>query len=174
MKVQIENAVLRGMNQDWVPQRVASVFSDGKEYLIQVPARAKGDALDWVEQFEVRELSESRQGHNPVDERCAVSIVKEVKEQLETNKLSSEIWSSGHNDASYYAGQICQKGHVQSSDGKHEVRKGEHCRQCGNPIIDACPHCEAPIRGQDILVAPRVCTAIILPQMWPPLSMDGG
>jgi hypothetical protein len=74
MKVQIENAVLRGMNQDWVPQRVASVFSDGKEYLIQVPARAKGDALDWVEQFEVRELSESRQGHNPVDERCAVSI----------------------------------------------------------------------------------------------------
>ncbi len=150
LKIQIENPVLRGLNQDWVPQRVASVYSDGEEYHVYVPGRAKGDALEWVEQFEVRQLSESRQGHNPVDEQRSVSIIKQVKEQLEKRKLSSEIWSWGNDDASFYSGQICLKGHVQSSAGKHEVSKGEHCPQCGNPIIAACPHCEAPIRGQDI------------------------
>jgi len=124
VKIQIENPLLRGLNQDWVPQRVASVFFDGKEYLIQAPARAKGDALDWVEQFEVRELGESKQGHNPVDEQRSANIVKQVKEQLEKHKLGSEIWSWGNDDASYYAGQVCLKGHIQSSDGKHEVAKG--------------------------------------------------
>jgi hypothetical protein len=171
MKVQIENPLLRGLNQDWVLQRVASVYSDGEEYHVYAPARAKGDALEWLEQFVVCQLSESGQGENNVSAQAQKLIVQQVKEQLEKHKLSSEIWSWGNDDARFYAGQICLKGHVQSSDGKNPVGKGEHCQQCGNPIIAACPNCDAPIRGQDVwlhheYVRPSFCYKCSRPYPW--------
>src|SRR5258708_40214067 len=118
MKIQIENPVLRGQSQDWVFQRVASVYSNGEGYHVYAPARAKGDALEWVEQFAVRQVSESGQGENNVDDRTYKIIVQQVKERLEKHKLSSDIWTWGNDNARFYSGQICQKGHVQSSDGK--------------------------------------------------------
>jgi len=143
--------VLLGSQQDWILQRVASVYSpNGEGYHVYAPARAKGDALEWVEQFVVRELSETGQGENDVTDGRKASIINQVKERLEKSKLTSDIWTWGNNDARYYSGQICLRGHVQSSDGKNPVEKGEYCQQCGDAVINACPRCEAPIRGQDL------------------------
>lgn len=150
MKVQIENAMLRGLPHDWVLQRIASLYSNGVEYHVYAPARAKGDALEWVEQFVVRQLSESGQGENNVDDRTYKMVVQQVQEHLERHRLSSDIWTLGNDSARFYPGQICLKGHVQSSDGKNPVAKGEHCQQCGSAIIVSCPHCDAPIRGRDL------------------------
>jgi hypothetical protein len=150
MKIQIENPMLRGQSQDWILQRVASVYSNGEGYHIYAPARAKGDALEWVEQFAVRQLSESGQGENNVDDRTSKIIVQQVKEHLEKHRLNSDIWTWGNDNARFYPGQICQKGHVQSADGKNAVSKGEHCQQCGGAVIVSCPHCDAPVRGRDL------------------------
>ena len=110
VKIQIENLLLRGLPHDWVPQRVAPVYSDGKGSHVYAPARAKGDALDWVEQFEVRQISESGQSENDVEEQCKAAIVKQVKEHLEQQRLSAEIWNGGNDGARYYAGLICLRG----------------------------------------------------------------
>ena len=171
MKVQIENPVLRGQSQDWVHQRVASVYEGALCYHVYAPARATGDALRWVDNFIVRIQSESGQGENNVSAQATELIVQQVKEQLEKHKLSSDIWTWGNDDARFYAGQICRKGHVQSSDGKNPVQDGEHCQQCGNAIITACPHCEAPIRGQDLwlnheYVRPSFCYKCARPYPW--------
>jgi hypothetical protein len=90
---------------------------------------------------------------------------------LEKNTLRSEIYSPGNENARYYAGQICLQGHVQSSDGKYPVEVGEHCKQCGNKVIDACSSCEAPIRGQDLYLAfpyvrPSFCHKCGRPYPW--------
>jgi hypothetical protein len=171
MKIQIANPVLRGHSQDWLLQRVASFYSNGEEYHVYAPARAKGDALDWVEHFVVRQLSESGQGENNVDGRSSKIIVQQVKEHLEKHKLSSDIWTLGNDNARFYSGQICQKGHVQSSDGKNPVAKGEHCQQCGSAVIVSCPHCAAPIRGQDLYLTleykrPSFCYKCARPYPW--------
>lgn len=171
MKIQIANPVLHGQSQDWILQRVASAYSDGKGYNVYAPARAKGDALEWVEQFLVHQLSESGQGEIKVDDRTYKLIVEQVKEQLERHKLSSDIWTWDNDTARFYSGQICLKGHVQSSDGKNPVAKGEHCQQCGSAIIVSCSHCEAPIRGQDLYLTaeymrPSFCYKCARPYPW--------
>jgi hypothetical protein len=78
MKVQIENPVLRGQSQDWVHQRVASVYEG-----------AVG------ENFIVRIQSESGQGENNVSAQAATLIIQQVKEQLEKQKLSSDSRRTG-------------------------------------------------------------------------------
>jgi hypothetical protein len=171
-KIQIQNAVLRGLPQDWLFQRVASLYSsDGEAYYVYAPARAKGDALEWVEQFVVRQVSESGQGENDVTDGRKVFIINQVKVQLEKSKLSSDIWTSENNDAHYYSGQICLRGHVRSADGKSPVVKREYCQQCGDAVINDCPSCEAPIRGQDLYLnhkylRPSFCYQCGRPYPW--------
>jgi hypothetical protein len=63
-----------------------------------------------VEQFEVRQISESGQSENDVEEQCKAAIVKQVKEHLEQQRLSAEIWNGGNDGARYYAGLICLRG----------------------------------------------------------------
>jgi hypothetical protein len=171
MKVQIHSAVLRGQSQDWVHQRVASVYEGELCYHIYAPARATGDASGWVDNFIVRIQAENGQGENDVSAQVQKLIVQHVKEQLENHKLSSDIWAFGNDSARFYSGQICRKGHIQSSDGKSPVAKGEHCQQCGNAVITACQHCEAPIRGQDLWLSqdylrPSFCYKCARPYPW--------
>jgi hypothetical protein len=49
-------------------------------------------------------------------------------------------------DGRFYAAQICLRGHVQNANG-NDFERGEHCTKCGEPFIDACPHCKVAIRG---------------------------
>jgi hypothetical protein len=177
MKVQIENPVLRGQSQDWVHQRVASVYEGALCYHVYAPARATGDALRWVDNFIVRIQSEGGQGENDVSGQAAKLIIQLVKDQLEKQQRSSDIWTWGNDNARFHAGHICRKGHVHSTDGKNPLAEGEHCQLCGNAVITACPCCEAPIRGQDLwlkheYVRPSFCYKCGRPYPWQEERLD--
>ncbi len=45
----------------------------------------------------------------------------------------------------YYTAQICENGHVISSVGDSSDL---FCEECGSKIINSCPSCNSPIRGQ--------------------------
>ncbi len=149
-KVVIENAVLRGSPQAQFLQRVATVYVNGEEYRVLAPPKATGDALEWLEHLSVRQPStHSFNSEIPVMDARSSQVIQLVAEELERHKLRSDIWTWENQDGTYYPAHICLRGHVKSSDGKVDVEPGEHCQQCGDPIIDACPRCKAPIRGQD-------------------------
>lgn len=173
IKILVENAILRGSPQEGFLQRVATVYVDGEEYRVLAPPMATGDSLEWIEHFSVRQPSKEHFGSEILiaDERSA-SVVHQVAQELERRKLDADIWKWGeHPDARYYAAQICLRGHVQSADGKTEFKRGEHCPQCGEACIDACPQCKAPIRGQDLYPAsdyarPSFCYKCGRPYPW--------
>jgi hypothetical protein len=145
-KIVIENAVLRGSRQEQFLQRVATVYADQTEYRVSAPAKATGNALEWVKHFVVRQPSDSGMGENPVEDGRYASIVQQVVEELEKHDLESDIWRDMNSSGRYCAAQICLRGHVHSIDGT-PYKPGERCPQCGEPCIDRCPSCKAPIRG---------------------------
>jgi hypothetical protein len=156
VKVVIENAILRG-SQDRSVQIVARVYPDGgEEFRVIAPENATGDVLDWIPQLHVRTLSkELFGGEEIVTDGRSHSVIQKVAEELQRRKLDADIWKWGeHPDARYCAAQICLRGHVQSSDGKNDFERGEHCPQCGDACIDTCQHCKAPIRGSGVYESP--------------------
>ncbi len=175
LKVVLENAILRGSPQEQFLQRVATVYLDsGEEYRVYAPPKATGDALEWMDHFSVHQPAEEGFGGAEVSVtgEHEHSIIHQVIETLERRKLDADIWKWGeHSDARYYAAQICLRGHVQSSDGKTDFKRGEHCPQCGDACIDACQQCKAPIRGQDLYltsgyVRPSFCYKCGRPYPW--------
>jgi predicted nucleotide-binding protein len=90
MKVQIEESVLQGEPQDWLIQRVANVYEGDVCYRVYAPAKAKGDALQWVDYFTVRTISVDAQGEINVRAPLAKLVVQQVKEHLEKQKLCTE------------------------------------------------------------------------------------
>ena len=46
VKVVIKQSVLRGLEY---PEKIATVYINGKEFRVYAPPEAKGDALDWLE-----------------------------------------------------------------------------------------------------------------------------
>jgi hypothetical protein len=134
VKVVIENAVLRGSQQEQLWQKVATVYLDGgEEFNIVAPSKATGDALGWLKQFQVR--SPTAQGYNPVTDARGHSIIQHVEAELQKRRLDSEIWRSGTNpDGRYVAVQICLRGHVLNVNGT-DFERGEHCSKAvsGNP-----------------------------------------
>jgi hypothetical protein len=173
VKVVIENAILRG-SRDGSVQIVARVYPDGgEEFRVIAPEKATGDALDWLPQLHVRTLSKELFGSEEIiTDGRSHSIIHQVVEELERRKLDADIWKWGeHPDARYYAAQICLRGHAQSSDGKTDFKRGEHCPQCGDACIDSCQQCKAPIRGQDLhltsdYVRPSFCYKCGRPYPW--------
>ena len=148
-KVVIENAVLRGSQQEQFWQKVATVYLDGgEEFNVVAPPKAIGDALEWLKQFQVRSLT--AHGYNPVTDGRSHSIIQQAQAELEKRKFDSEIWRSGTNpDGRYVAAQICLRGHVLNVNGT-DFERGEHCPKCGEASIDACQHCKVAIRGGEI------------------------
>ena len=60
LKVVIENAVLKGSQDDSMLQRVATVYPEGGgEFRVLAPPKATGDALDWLKQWQVRQPDRS-------------------------------------------------------------------------------------------------------------------
>jgi hypothetical protein len=152
-KVVIENAVLRGSQQEQFWQKVAAVYLDGgEEFNVVAPPKATGDALEWLKQFQVR--SPTAHGYNPVTDGRDHSIIQQVQAELEKRKLDSEIYRMGTNpDGNYVAAQICLRGHVLNVSGM-DFERGEHCPKCGEIGIDACQHCKVAIRGGQIYASP--------------------
>lgn len=48
----------------------------------------------------------------------------------------------------FYNAYICLNGHVSSS--YKEKANETYCKHCGEAIINTCPHCNSPIRGDEI------------------------
>jgi hypothetical protein len=84
-KVVLEKTALHGSSQTEVLQRVATVYVDGKEYCVSAPPGAKGDALDWVPHFTVRQLDDFN-SEVEVHGALGVLALKAVKEELEKRK----------------------------------------------------------------------------------------
>jgi len=144
-KVVIKQTILKGSSDPDLLQRVALVYIRGKEYRVSAPPEAKGDALEWVKHWQVRELIDinSEIDAEPV---LRVFATKLVLGELERLKGDAARNSGLHPDKEHCAAQICMSGHVQHCDGMHFVAK-EYCRQCGALCIDQCQHCTEPIRG---------------------------
>ena len=48
----------------------------------------------------------------------------------------------------YQNAQICKNGHIRNAHSNAHPEKDEQfCSMCGEQVIQACPHCNAPIRG---------------------------
>lgn len=148
-KVVIEQAVLRGSQQEQFSQRVATVYVDGgEEFHVMAPSKATGDALEWVEHFSVRQPT--THGYNPVTDGRSASIIQKVVDELKRRKLDADIWRSGTNpDGRFVAAQICLRGHILNVNGT-DFERGEHCSQCGESCIDSCQHCKVAIRGGEV------------------------
>ena len=48
----------------------------------------------------------------------------------------------------YRTAAVCQLGHVATSDVEIDPGlPGKYCKECGEPILQACPACQSRIRG---------------------------
>jgi hypothetical protein len=146
IKVVIQNAVLRGSHDDRLLQRVATTYFDGREYRVFAPSKATGNPVEWIEHLQVRQQSEDGQGENIITDGRKNVIISKVMEELEKHDLDADIWRNVNSSGRYCAAQICLRGHVHSIDGA-DYKQDERCPQCGEPCIDRCPTCKAPIRG---------------------------
>jgi hypothetical protein len=146
-RVVIVSPNLRGSGDERFPQKVATVYLDREEFNVVVPAKAKGEALELLTQFEVYQLSPDRT-HLVTDGRSG-SIIEKVQEELQKRRFAGILRSGGNPDRRYVAAQICLSGHVLDAEGT-DVERGQHCPKCGEASIDACQHCNGIIRGGNI------------------------
>jgi hypothetical protein len=74
-KVVIKESVLKGSPHPDLLQRVAVVYIRGKEYRVSAPPEAKGDALDWVKHWAVREsASDFFVGESETEGAVSISV----------------------------------------------------------------------------------------------------
>ncbi|MGD0124802.1 MAG: toll/interleukin-1 receptor domain-containing protein [Terriglobia bacterium] len=85
VKIVLQHRILQGANQSGVPQRVATVYINGKEHRVYAPSEAKGDALDWLPHFTVRQLVDFN-SEEEVHGSLRVLALKVVKEELASEK----------------------------------------------------------------------------------------
>lgn len=82
IKVLIERRILRASGDDDL-QKVATVYVDGDEYRVLAPAKAVGDATDWVPHFRVHRSSPDGFGSDiEVQGALGILVIREVQERL--------------------------------------------------------------------------------------------
>jgi hypothetical protein len=169
-KIVLKQRVLYGSNHPELLQRVATVYIDGKEYRVSAPPEAKGDALDWVQHFTVRQLVDVN-AEVEIHDAVGVLALRVVKEELEKQRRDASRAQGMHPDGRHCDAQICLKGHVQHCDGTPFDAR-DHCTKCGAPCIDECPRCREPIRGVQkygparAYFRPRFCHGCGHPYPW--------
>jgi hypothetical protein len=170
--VVIKARVLHGSQHPQYLQPVAVVYIRGKAYRVSAPPEAKGDALDWVKHWSVREsATEFFQGESESEGAVRVLVIRLAQEELRKEKVLEPGNTGKHPDTEHCAAQICTAGHVRHCDG-HTFKEGEYCKECGSSCIDACPHCGEPIHGTVIYQAasdyqrPSFCHACGRPYPW--------
>jgi hypothetical protein len=170
IKVVLKQAVLRGSAHPELLQRVATVYINGKEYRVSAPPEAKGNALDWVPHFAVRQLEDFGSEIEIRDAFGALSL-KVVKEELEKQKRDANRAQGVNPDGLHCDAQICLNGHVLHCDGT-PFDSNAHCTRCGASCIDGCTHCKEPIRGVELYMPaagysrPRYCHGCGQPYPW--------
>lgn len=90
IKVVLKQIVLSGSRQPNLLQRIAVVYINGSEYRVLAPPEAKGDALDWVPHFSVRQLVDIN-SEVEIHDASGVLVVKAVKEELERLRQLSAV-----------------------------------------------------------------------------------
>jgi hypothetical protein len=144
-KVVIKQAVLKGSPDPNFLQRVALVYIKGEEYRVSAPPEGTGSALDWINHWSVRQLTEVN-SETIIEGALRVLAIKLVQEELERQKSDEPGKTGMHPDGEHCAAQICTSGHVHHCDGETFKAK-EFCKECGASCIDACTYCKVPIRG---------------------------
>jgi hypothetical protein len=173
-KVTLQDRALSPTEQDWIWQRVATVYVPNRrdEYRVYAPAKASGDALEWVDHFVVREVRSG--GEYDVMDGYRDMVIKAVKAELERTE-GFETRPLG--DGVHYVAHICSQGHVLSA-GRLVFPPGEHCSRCGSAIIQTCQDCKTPIRGIHLQAAihtyqrPSFCHKCGRPYPWMKDTMD--
>lgn len=93
----LKQRVLHGSSQPELLQRVATVYINGREYRVSAPPEARGDALDWVPHFRVRQLVDLNSEVEIQDDVGALAL-KVVKEELENQKRDARRAQEMHPD----------------------------------------------------------------------------
>jgi hypothetical protein len=89
-------------------QRVATVYIDGGEYRVLAPPGAKGNALEWVAHFSIRDTSEIEVN----DTALGILALKFVEEELGRQKRDGNRAVGMNPDGIHCDAQICRNGHV--------------------------------------------------------------
>ncbi len=87
-KIVIENRVLAGLSDDRSFQRIATVYVGTEEYRVYVPAKARGNSLDWLDTSRVHMPTD--RGENVANDGDSRTIINLVKEKLQALKSESE------------------------------------------------------------------------------------
>jgi hypothetical protein len=146
-KVVIKQSMLNGSPDPHFLQRVAVVYIRGKEYRVSAPPEAKGNALDWIRHWAVREsATDFFQGESESEGAVRILVMKLVGEELRKHKALEPGRTGKHPDGDHCAAQICMTGHVRHCDG-NTFNPEEYCSECGTRCIDTCLNCGEPIRG---------------------------
>jgi len=145
VKVVLKQTFLRGANHPEFLQRVAIVYMNGREYRVSAPPQAKGDALEWVQHWTVRQ-PDGFGSEVEIDDMCGFLARRVVKEALEQQKREETRTQGKHPDELHCDAQICLNGHVQHCDGMPFDSKA-HCTKCGAACIDECKIRKEPLRG---------------------------
>src|SRR6516164_8047458 len=89
VKVLLKQTVLNGSSDSQFLQWVATVYINGSEYRVSAPPEAKGEALDWLPHFSVRQLADFN-SEVQVQGALGVFVLRAVKKELETRKHERE------------------------------------------------------------------------------------
>ena len=151
-------------------QLVAVVYALGDELTVVAPSQATGEALDWLDQCEVRQLVEGGGETILVDVRAGWAMAA-VKTELQQQKKKRSRTPGKHPDGLHCDALICKTGHVQSCDGT-PFDPMHHCTLCGAVCQDECRNCLEPIRGAWLYTPassyklPRFCHGCGQPYPW--------
>jgi hypothetical protein len=167
-KVVVKHTVLPGSNSD-LPQTVATVYVDGREYVISAPSKAQGDALDWLPHFKVTRVEGFNLTQTDFD-AFGLLALKSVREELERIQRDKGRVAGLNPDGVHCDAQICLNGHVRHCNGEPFDSKA-HCTRCGAACIDECLYCREPIHGVRMYskvyyICPKFCHRCGKPYPW--------
>ncbi|HXJ91564.1 MAG TPA: DUF2321 domain-containing protein [Terriglobia bacterium] len=138
----LKQKILHGSSQPELLQSVATVYIDGKEYRVYAPPDAKGDTLDWVPHFTVRQFTDFN-SEAEIHDALGVLAVRVVKEKLEKQERDAN-----RKPRPEHVAQICRNGHLVLSSLKESPQfRKSFCEDCGAATIEECQACGWPIAG---------------------------
>lgn len=96
-KVVIKQALLKGSPDPNSLQRVALVYIKGEEYRVSAPPEGTGSALDWINHWSVRQLTEVN-SETIIEGALRVLAIRLVQGELERQKSDEPGKTGMHPD----------------------------------------------------------------------------